>query len=563
MEKQGKSNQAGVLREAHKEYERNRMAFFLAHGQGRDFLNDTEHELLFLRAPERTGKTFHMLAWVLLNLLPCDASWPCFTEHGIKRRQWNGPMRIGLASYELLHLRRNLWPKLLELLPVDEAREYSPLWKPKDSRMQLRRPNFQNCPSFEAACGSVLDMYCYRSPPEVFQSTAYNRWAFDEQVGEFVFDSCFARGLTIGDFQATIAFTPLLIEGVQESGAETWMHQLDTGILKKGVNHKTYTIPISDVPDAIMPKHRKEQAYQKYVVEPRRTGNLRAIRQGRARYYGEYESSEGLVFDNFMPWLHMIDPFPIPHGWATSLYRAVDPGRVHPFACLWWAMSPWGDYVFFREYREIGFGSADHVKNIIQASGNRRERVSEYATKDGAIMPVFEEKQVGEKYAWTVMDVRAFKAPHDEDGRTWGLEFRRLGLNCIESSGQHTSLAVPIMRDLFEVDLDRTHLLVRMGKCTKVMDKEGFELKGAPRIYFFSTMVKTRAELESYINQPGSEEPVMKNNDLMSCFKYAVLSQPRYRGLPTDGRPLGRADSPMRRGDRYTGYAGMNAQYEQ
>lgn len=53
---------------------------------------------------------------------------------------------------------------------------------------------------------------------------------------------------------------------------------------------------------------------------------------------GKWIGFEGLVYDNFDPSIHIVDPFHIPKTWER--WRSIDFGFTNPFVCQWWAREP-------------------------------------------------------------------------------------------------------------------------------------------------------------------------------------------------------------------------------
>jgi len=303
---------------------------------------------------------------------------------------------------------------------------------------------------------------------------------------------------------------------------------MTAGLLDKAMDVSVYRISMDDVPDEIVSEKKKKQAYDKWVRLPKESGNTKKQREGKARYYGLPESSEGLVFDNWNASVQLIDPFKIPRGW--SLYRATDPGRVHKFACLWAAVAPWGDVVIYRELCESGLGMDDAVKTIHEKSGNTRRQIATVPNSDGYVIPVFEEVQSGERYQWTVMDSRAFSAPAREPAMTQGQIFARMGLRCRKASGIKSELAIPIVKEWFEPIPNRPHILVKMKILDEVKTPDGDILTSAPRLYVFNTCTHFRNEIESYCNKPDSEQPEKGEDDCMNALKYLLLANPKYNG---------------------------------
>jgi phage terminase large subunit len=68
----------------------------------------------------------------------------------------------------------------------------------------------------------------------------------------------------------------------------------------------------------------------------------------RLRYVeGKWVAFEGMIYDNFDPTLHIVEPFEIPEEWPR--YRSIDFGYRNPFVCQWWAVSPDNIYYLYRE----------------------------------------------------------------------------------------------------------------------------------------------------------------------------------------------------------------------
>ena len=81
-----------------------------------EMLNDTEHDVKGLVAPNRVGKT--TCGWIdlLLDIIPCDPNWKIFTEHGVKWRPYVPPSDgfvTAVASYEIINLESTIWPQVV------------------------------------------------------------------------------------------------------------------------------------------------------------------------------------------------------------------------------------------------------------------------------------------------------------------------------------------------------------------------------------------------------------------------------------------------------------------
>jgi len=382
------------------------------------------------------------------------------------------------------------------------------------------------------ANGLTWDFYAYGQPGSAAESCTYQFWAFDEQVRLSFFDGAFARGTGVDDFRVAIAYTPVKIDGWAESGSGTWLHKLDNGTETRGLNFKVYFSGMKDVPDAIISAEKKKEYHHKYIIAPQKTGNLKALRSGRSRWFGEYEAGEGLVYDNWIPWVHLIDEFPIPPEWPRV--RSVDPGRVEPFAGLRVAISPWNDFILYGTYYESGLGLEENVKKLIEFCGNRREKVDCIRDMDGNARVIWREQFTNERYLFTTIDPRTYATDSDRDGLKIGQVIADMGLDCIPGSGMHNERAVVLVKELLEIKKDRTHILVRMKIKDKITDKEGMELHGAPKWYVFNNPSNTAfvSEISGYVNRSvgDKEKPVDKDDHCMTAWKYMILADPHYVG---------------------------------
>lgn len=556
----GHPETAKAKRELWEEFEKNRLAFFLGHGGQVPFINDRDHDLVILDAGNQWGKTVALIVWLLTRAIPCKKeTWPCFTpEHGLDWHEWDGPKKCAIASYEMsVHCRRNLWPKLRDMIPAAQFKHRNKDGTPK-------APNWQAAPCVDLMCGTTIDFFAYRQPAEAFESMSYDLWAFDEQVPEDIFDAAYARGTTSENFQAAIAMTPHIVPGRPNTGAGGWVVRMRNGLLSKGINWSEHHISAKDVPPEIVSEKKKKQLYKKYITEPQASGNQRKIREGRSRWEGLPESSEGLVYDNWDTNVHWIDPVPINPDW--TLQRTVDHGQHDPCATLWSAYTQWGDLILFREYYENEPSIARNVHAIIEMSGNRREKVSEIRDEyEGSVRAIFTEVEMTEHYQFTVMDPRSFSSPADS-GDSLGMKYNELGLPAvkIDGTGIRDIYALPQVHDWFEMDPERTHLLYRLGvrdpKTSPILGADGKPIVGAPKLYVFNTLSHFRAEIEGYIYKLDSEKPVDKHDHSLTALKYLILARPRYDGALTIQEAYPEAYGQDEANAR-TGYAGANARY--
>lgn len=512
------------------EYQKNPLQLFLAHGGAIDFINDMTSQLAILWAGNQDGKSYALLCKLGLCAIKNDPNWHCFQFNKLVPRKWDGPKRIMVCSYEWLHIRTNLWPKLAAILPVDELREYSPKWTGPMAKRKFKVPTDKS-PSVKLACKTILDFYCYRQPPECFESATYDYVFCDEQPPVHVHEGAFMRGQNQLGFQENISCTPHQVKGLAYTGAGSWIHRAWDGVDTKGMSIGKYRIQKDQIPDAIQTPEQKKATYHRLIEAPQLSGDMKQIREGRSRYYGLPESSEGLVVGSWIPCIHWITPFAIPKHWTQG--RAIDPGEKDPCAVLWWAMSEHGELVITQEYYEKNRSIYDNAKAIIQKSGNTYHDDSPVYDNNGNVSIRRVEDFTGQEYLFTVMDGRTFKQPaRREAGLTLGQVWASAGLRCIPASGMHNREAWMLVNEWFSCTQGVPHILVRMGIEKQILGPSGLPATGAPRIYVFNTCHHFREELESYVNNADKpNEPAPNQQDhSMSALKYLVLAGPRYCG---------------------------------
>jgi hypothetical protein len=252
-------------------------------------------------------------------------------------------------------------------------------------------------------------------------------------------------------------------------------------------------------------------------------GNNRRLREGRARLYGEWHSTAGLVITSWQPEYSWIDPLwkTPPVGW--TLYRAIDHGKVNPTCCSWFAVNKELDVVLYRVMYTKGDNVFQNVRRIVEMSGNRLQPmgcVSE--DRRGIVIERFEEVYEKENYAKQVLDSRSFAGMDDGTGKPVGWLYKTAGLRVQPSSGARMEQWVPMLEEYLNVDEHRKHLVT--GKM------------GAPRLYVFNTCSPFKMEIESWsMTETGagkaeSEKPSDKGQHCMTSVGYALQIPLRFLG---------------------------------
>lgn len=86
---------------------------------------------------------------------------------------------------------------------------------------------------------------------------------------------------------------------------------------------------------------------------------------------GLWVSSEGAVYEEYDPAVHLIDRFDIPNDWVR--YWGIDFGFTNPFVCQWWAEDPDGRLYLYREIyhtkKTVDVHAADMLACVTDDSG--------------------------------------------------------------------------------------------------------------------------------------------------------------------------------------------------
>ena len=115
----------------------------------------------------------------------------------------------------------------------------------------------------------------------------------------------------------------------------------------------------------------------------KRLQDLEGLRYKRG-YEGKWESAEGLVFDTFMPEVHIVDNFEMDPEWAR--YISIDWGFRNPCSCIWWARTPDDRIYAYKEIYKMGLTKPDFIRMIkenIDTSEKIRYAAVDSADQDG------------------------------------------------------------------------------------------------------------------------------------------------------------------------------------
>lgn len=502
-----------------------------------DFINDCEHDVTGVIAPNRVGKTTVACAKVFLNgAIPLDKSLPVFRDNGVVWKPYKGdvrtePYKIGFATYQWQLMKNVLWPRVRALLPAHELGIYGPDFL-KYGAKRRNEPQWQRNPRIELTCGTVIQFFVYEQDQQVYESDAFDEFVWDEQTKEHLFDAVDERTRTLRG-RHIFSLTPHKVEGRPDTGGGGWIEHMFSGTKTKGHNVRMYPTSLMDVPDWVYPESEKKKAFRKWIEEPTLRRDIKTLREGKARVLGEWHRTSGLVLDEWEPKVHVCDDFEVPEHWTR--YRAIDHGITNPTVCLWLAVSPpepdWGSWiVVYREYYSLGKTIGENCAAIIKASGNLRRRMHQFNdVRSGNVTVVWEEMQEKEKYAKTVLDSRSFASDSPDSGRTNGQIYRHAGLHVQPASGKKSEHWVPILKEMLNVDWDRMPYR---------SNGHAAQEKGASRLMIFRSCLNLRREIEGWAWEPMKtmdnrnlkEAPRKKDDHGCNALGYAAQIPLRWRG---------------------------------
>ena len=304
--------------------------------------------------------------------------------------------------------------------------------------------------------GRIVSMSC-DAGREAFQGSSASLIWLDEEPNEDIFNECMLRTV---DSKGKIILTCTPLKGL------TWLY--DRFVEQNNKGFSTIKISGLDNPFVSSVKMRKAVAHLSDASQ-------------RARLFGEFTSQSGLVYPEFDPTIHKIEPFEIPETWER--HRAIDFGTTHPFCCLWIAIAPPGYYgadstlVVYRELYWTG-------KTTIE-SGRRINSLS----KD-------------EEYLWTCAD------PESKDGR-------------LTLSRELNIRTVPAPKHLGVIE--------GIGWVKEFLN---INQEGKPRLLFFNTCINLLREFRQYRwdSKSKNDRPKKQFDHALDCLRYEIMQFKRYNG---------------------------------
>lgn len=202
---------------------------------------------------------------------------------------------------------------------------------------------------------------------------------------------------------------------------------------------------------------------------------------------GDWDSADGLAFDEFERKVHVIKPFDIPSNWHK--FRACDWGYKTKAVCLWFAIDYEGTVYVYREF----------------ISGGQTPRGALQAKQFGAEIKNIE-TEANEQVRYGILDASAWS-----------------------QRGEDAPSPAEDMGGLTWRPSDRTGHSRKTGKLQvhKYLQKD--EETGKPGVYIFDTCTDLIACISSLPNAKDDAEDVETNgNDhAYDAFRYGLMSRPK------------------------------------
>ena len=572
MVSKGKERLAQQIIDGKREYELNPLSFFLPHGipwsnrerkfgggavkvpasdyhckhknDGLAMINDWSSDIAMMIGPRKSGKTIVTAAKVCLFALETKPDWPCYTEHGVEYRPWDGPKIVVISSFSHANLR-DLWNVYLEILPRYELGNYAPRYGQypgeKGSQKYMSfgdgRPKSLTC----EVSGTTFIFLCYSQRQHVWESFRSHAIHADEQIPKNLLVAWQDGTRTMGDY--TPAFMSLtgyvLDDRPNDTGAAGWIHREVYGRNTwKSKTVSCYHQAIRHVPDVFISAKRKREMFSAYF----NNANLseKDKRRAVASLFGGWESGSGMVFgpDVWQREIHVINPMwkddATPRDWTK--WRVIDYGDTNITCCSWWAVGP--DFaVLYRLLYERDLRIHETCRMIIEMSHNRREMLSEQRDEEtGNVYQYFKEVQTGEQFYTTLLDSRS--CSQKQQGQLLEDTFSRYGLEVQASCGQKDMIQIPRLKDdWLRIDMERDHPFRK--------DDNGEPVKGCPNLFFFDGKTDAAiAEIEGLGEDPNDSTKINKKHDhhAIDTAKWFASDDPRYMG---DKRYTTEEDSPQ------------------
>lgn len=266
-------------------------------------------------------------------------------------RQVPNPCRGRIISVDFLNgIEKIIRPEIARWCPLSDLEGGS--WATAYHK-ETRTLHFAN--------GSFVEFMSYDQDLDKFAGTSRHFVHYDEEPPEDIYSENQARLIDTGG-SSWVTMTP--VEGM------TWIY--DTLYMPGRAGGEG--IDVIEVSMTENP-HLNEAEVQAYIE-----GLSEDERQARA--HGRFVQLGGLIYKEFDPRIHVVDPVLPPKDWTWV--ASLDHGFNNPTAWLWHAVSPDGKILTFSEHYESGQTIDYHARKVHEINA-RHGRAPDYYVGDPSI----------------------------------------------------------------------------------------------------------------------------------------------------------------------------------
>jgi len=197
-----------------------------------------------------------------------------------------------------------------------------------------------------------------------------------------------------------------------------------------------------------------------------------------SRRYGRFRHSEGLVYPEFDPEIHVVDPVELPREWQSNV--SIDPGLNNPLSCHFYYQDYDGNIYVAAEHYEKGRDIDHHAKAILALA----------------------------------------------DSLQWKRGTGGMLESLIDSAaGQRTLASSKSVSELFFERGIAVNPKVNKELFAGIANVKAYFAARPPKIYIFRTCVNLIRELKSYW-WGGGDCPVKKDDHALDEMRYYLMTKP-------------------------------------
>lgn len=199
-----------------------------------------------------------------------------------------------------------------------------------------------------------------------------------------------------------------------------------------------------------------------------------------SRRYGKFGTGLGLVYSEFDPSVHVIEPFEVPREWQDKL--SIDPGLNNPLSCHWYAVDFDGNVYVVAEHYESKKDVAYHATRI---------------------------KEISLRLGWHTDNKGRYEALIDSAAMQRTLASSKSVAELFWEEG--IAVNTKVNKDVFSG-------INRVKQYLKVTD-------GKPRLFIFSNCVNMIREIKGYW-WGANDSPKKTDDHAMDELRYYISSKP-------------------------------------